>query len=100
MSFDNQYTSYAKFTPLSPTPTELLKNSLEAKDTFQKIQTMIEGLGKVTKIQSDYFNVSSYYYNQSSDTIYEINNITAQLKKPQNDVDNHLRIINGLPRHD
>ena len=63
----------------------------------EKINKILNALGEVEILKSDYLGRSSYYYNKHHNIIYEIDNDNAQLMKPSGDVDTHLRKLNSLP---
>jgi hypothetical protein len=61
-------------------------------------QELLNQLGNVTELESDYLGMSSYYYNSEQDRIYEIVNVgNVRIEIPSPDVNKHLREINHLP---
>jgi hypothetical protein len=57
---------------------------------------VLDFIGPVRELQSEYLNCSSYYYNQETDTIFEIENIKEELRIVNGEVERTLRVLNKL----
>ncbi len=68
----------------------IIDNKNIKKELLDIIEPTIE-------LKSDYLGMSSYYYNELHDTIYEIDNSNMKLSKVKNDtVIKHLRELNNI----
>ncbi len=70
------------------------------KSRDEKREQILEAIGPVKELKSDYLNTSTYYYNEEQNKIYEIENMKMNLTLPLKDVDKHLRELNSLPAKD
>ena len=68
-----------------------------ANENKIKRDSILEAISPVVKLKSDYLGVSSFYYNEEHNKIYEIDNSNIQLTKPSLGVENHIRSLNNLP---
>lgn len=69
------------------------------QEIMKKRDELLESIQPVRKLYSGFFNMSSYYYSEVLDKIYEIKNLTLQLGTPSYDEDRILREDNNLPIH-
>lgn len=60
-------------------------------------EELLESIQPVRKLYSGFFNMSSYYYSEVLDRIYEIKNLTLQLAVPSYEEEKILREENNLP---
>lgn len=60
-------------------------------------EELLESIQPVRKLYSGFFNMSSYYYSEVLDRIYEIKNLTLQLCVPSYEEERILREENNLP---
>lgn len=60
-------------------------------------EELLESIQPVRKLYSGFFNMSSYYYSEVLDRIYEIKNLTLQLAVPSYEEERILREENNLP---
>jgi hypothetical protein len=91
----NSNPSYAEFTPLPPSPAEILKKKLTEADRLSSEKEMIQNLN-IVSIKSDYLNMTRYYYGKAMNKIFGFCD-TSQLSAVSYEVDKHLREINNLP---
>jgi hypothetical protein len=61
-----------------------------------KIQKILEVIGPVKEIKSDYLSTTSYYYNDNTNAIYAISNTSGELLSTTQEEINHLRKLNSL----
>ena len=57
---------------------------------------VLDFIGPVRELKSEYLNCSSYYYNQETDTIFEIENVKEELRIANGEVERTLRVLNNL----
>ena len=62
-----------------------------------KREELLEIIQPVRELYSGFFNMSSYYYSEVLDRIYEIKNLTLQLAVPSYEEEKILREENNLP---
>lgn len=90
------YSEPAPFECLPPSPSELLRKTLEEKDKEMRRENLLKSLGDIEELKSDYFGMSSFYYSRKADIIYELENCDVCLRKPDSVVEQHIRKINNL----
>ena len=56
----------------------------------------IKSFGNVRELQSDYFGMTSYFYNEYTNTIYSVDNMTGEGGVAEKNEDSHLRCLNNL----
>ena len=76
---------------------ESAKGDLKSANVVKRKQ-ILQQISPVRELTSDYLGMSSYYYNATQNKIFEIENLSVELRIPTHDVDAHLREINHLPR--
>lgn len=59
-------------------------------------EKLLDLINPVKELKSEYLNCSSYYYNQETDTIFEIENLSIELKTVDDEVNRTLREWNKL----
>lgn len=64
---------------------------------LKKRAELLESIQPVRELYSGFFNMSSYYYSEVLDRIYEIKNLTLQLAVPSYEEERILREENNLP---
>ena len=69
------------------------------QERLKKRDELLESIQPVRKLYSGFFNMSSYYYSEVLDRIYEIKNLTLQISVPSHDEERILREENNLPIH-
>lgn len=75
-----------------------IKAAAQAADNAERRKHLLDAIGPVVELTSDYLGMSSYYYNPMANKIYEIENTKVRLSPISNSVDTHLRELNNLPR--
>ena len=75
---------------------ESLRKEQEQKTNDNKRSRLLEFIGPVRELKSEYLDCSSYYYNQETNTIFEIENIKQEIRKVNDKVDKTLRVLNNL----
>ena len=60
---------------------------------------LLKSLGDIEELKSDYLGMSSFYYSRKANIIYEVDNDTISLSKPDPEVEEHIRKINNLQAH-
>ena len=61
-----------------------------------KREKLLETLGPVRPIRSDYLSSVRYYYNDKTDTIYGICSVSGELSSMSQEENRHLRELNSL----
>jgi hypothetical protein len=96
--------NFAPFTPFTPTAT--LPAALQPSNPRAQVATgggsvesLVKQLGPTAKkLHSDYLNMSIYYYIPDTNAIVEIETTEKLMRKPNSNVEFHIRELNGLPR--
>ncbi len=80
----------AALQPVNPcTPVEVGHSSIES---------LKKQLGPTAKeLESHYLGTCDYYYIPETNTIWEIEYVKKILRKPKEEVERHIRILNQLP---
>jgi hypothetical protein len=87
---------FATFEPLPLSPSEILKKNLEEKDKEQQRVNLLNALGDIEELKSNYLGMSSFYYSRKANKIYEYDNSKHQLLKPNSEVEARIRQLNNL----
>ncbi len=87
---------FARFEPLPLSPSEILQKNLQEKDKKEQKTKLLMALGDIEELNSDYHGMSSFYYSRKANIIYEYDNYMHELKKPDSDVETHIRQLNNL----
>ena len=88
--------NFAPFEPLPLSPSEILQKNLQEKDRIEQKTKLLNALGDIIELKSDYLGMSSFYYSRKANIVYEYDNSTHQLLKPNSDVEAHIRQLNNL----
>src|SRR5689334_5102079 len=71
------------------------------KNKIERVQAKITA-DNLKELKSDYLNMSSYYYDERKDVVYEVDNRSfsgVDFFKPMDYVEEHIRELNGLKKH-
>ncbi len=61
-----------------------------------KVQGVHNSMNGLRLLKSDYFGMETYYYNEASNEIYSVDNVSGTKTKVGIDVGRHLRILNNI----
>lgn len=88
--------TYGNFDPLPPTDEEKQNKKERHEERQRRINEFVEEK-KLVKIESDYFSMDSYYYDNITPQVYKVCNIGGPKPKFELDNDPHILELNSLP---
>lgn len=83
--------NFAPFTPY--------EEPFTTRVTTGGVEGLVAALGPTAKkLRSDYSMTTVFYYISDRNAVVEIETVKKVMRKPNSDVEDHIRELNGLPR--